>query len=163
MGGPLATDATAVLAARVRIQAEPFDPGAELNRFVNGRSDAGAVVTFTGVVRSDPTNPLVAMTLEHYQELAEAEISAIIVEAERRFELRDAMVIHRFGRLLPGEPIMQVIAVAPHRQSAFDGASSLMDYLKTGAPFWKKEETVSGSQWVEAKQVDDAARDRWAL
>ncbi|WP_439599967.1 molybdenum cofactor biosynthesis protein MoaE [Devosia sp.] len=140
-----------------------FQPGAELDRFVNGRSDIGAVVTFTGIVRSDPTDPLVAMTLEHHQELAEAEVVGIVAEAVVRFQLRDALVIHRFGRMLPGEPIMQVITVAPHRQAAFDGASFLMDYLKTGAPFWKKEETASGSRWVEAKLDDDAARDRWAF
>lgn len=146
----------------VRLQSATFDPGAELNRFAHGRIDVGAVVTFTGIVRSDPGNPLIALTLEHYPELAEPEIASMLKTAMERFGLSDTMVIHRFGRLLPGEPIMQVITVAPHRQAAFEGADFLMDYLKTGAPFWKKEETTSGEGWVAAKAADDAARGRWS-
>jgi molybdopterin synthase catalytic subunit len=145
----------------VRLQSAIFDPGAELNRFAHGRIDVGAVVTFTGIVRSDPNDPLISLTLEHYPELAEIEIAEMLEAAIDRFQLGEAMVIHRFGRLLPGEPIMQVITSAPHRQAAFDGASFLMDYLKTGAPFWKKEETASGQSWVAAKAADDAARQLW--
>lgn len=145
----------------VRVQEAAFDPGVELNRFVGRRTDIGAIVAFTGLVRSNPGDPIVAMTLEHYQELAEYQLTALVAEARERFQLGDAMVIHRFGRLLPGEPIMQVVTSAAHRQAAFDGAAFLMDYLKTKAPFWKKEEGASGTTWVEAKLEDDEAQGRW--
>ena len=145
----------------VRILAEPFDPGAESNAFIARAENAGAAVTFTGIVRSTPDRPIRALTLECYVELAENEIEAIRARAVTRFALSDAVVIHRHGRLLPGEPIMQVMTAARHRQSAFDGAQFLMDYLKTDAPFWKQEETADGISWVEAKADDDKARERW--
>lgn len=145
----------------LRIQQEPFDPGAESNSFMAGESSAGAVVTFTGLVRSDPGNPLAALTLECYPELAETQIRQILAEATRRFGLHKVCVIHRYGRLQPGEPIVQVMTLSAHRQAAFDGAMFLMDYLKTDAPFWKKEETASGARWVDTRQEDDAARNRW--
>ena len=145
----------------VRIGAEPFDPGAESSAFLAGRADAGAAVTFTGLVRSRPDDPVLALMLDCYPELAHNEITAILTAAVSRFSLLDAAVIHRHGRLLPGEPIMQVMVLAPHRDAAFDGARLLMDYLKTGAPFWKKEETPSGCRWVEAAAADDRARERW--
>jgi len=145
----------------IRVTSEPFDPGAELTAFQAGHPDAGAAVTFTGLVRSLPERPITALILECYPELAENEISAIRDAAIARFALTDAAIIHRHGRLVPGEPIMQVMTLAPHRQAAFDGAQFLMDYLKTDAPFWKQEETATGTVWVEAKPADDAARDRW--
>ena len=138
-----------------------FDPGALLNEFQANHPEAGASVTFTGMVRSTPDRPITALILECYPELAQNEISAIRSAAIARFNLIDAAVLHRYGRLVPGEPIMQVITLASHRQAAFDGAQYLMDYLKTDAPFWKQEETATGMEWVEAKVADDTARNRW--
>lgn len=145
----------------VRIQTEAFDPGAETNAFLVAANGAGAAVTFTGLVRSLPGDPVAALTLESYPELAVIQIEAMIAEATARFGLLGATVIHRHGRLLPGEPIVQVMTLAPHRQAAFEGAEFLMDFLKTDAPFWKKEATPAGERWVEAKTEDDAARERW--
>ena len=146
----------------VRLQEAPFDPGAETNAFLAASAGAGAAVTFTGLVRSRPDDPVSTLTLEVYPELAEAQIGKAIAEAVTRFGLIKATVIHRYGALAAGEPIVQVMALAPHRQAAFDGASFLMDYLKTDAPFWKKESTPTGNRWVEAKAEDDQARDRWS-
>lgn len=146
----------------IRVTANPFDPGAEANAFQAAHTGAGAMVTFTGIVRSKPEDPITALILECYPELAENELAAMTETALARFGLVDALVIHRHGRLVPGETIMMVATLAPHRQAAFDGAQFLMDYLKTGAPFWKQEETPNGLRWVEAKSMDDAARDRWS-
>ncbi|OJX19888.1 MAG: molybdenum cofactor biosynthesis protein MoaE [Devosia sp. 67-54] len=140
------------------IQSEPFDPGAELNAFIAATDGAGAAVTFTGIMRSTPDDPVSAMTIEHYPELARAEIERIMSRAMEQFSLLDVRVIHRFGRLLPGEPIMQVMTLAPHRRAAFEAAEYLMDYLKTDAPFWKLEERPSGASWVESKASDEGAR-----
>jgi molybdopterin synthase catalytic subunit len=145
----------------VRVQAEPFDPGAELNAFLTKSAGSGAAVSFTGVVRSLSDDPITALTLECYVELALNQLEAIVAQASTRFDLLDTLVIHRFGRMLPGEPIMQVMTLASHRQAAFDGAQFLMDYLKTDAPFWKQETTAQGTRWVEAKDADDTARARW--
>ncbi|GLQ52761.1 molybdenum cofactor biosynthesis protein MoaE [Devosia nitrariae] len=145
----------------VIVTADAFDPGEEANAFMARTAGAGAAVTFTGIVRSKAEDPILALELECYVELAESQIAAILAEAARRFSLIDATVIHRHGRLVPGEPIMQVMTAAPHREDAFRGAQFLMDYLKTDAPFWKKEVTASGERWVEAKKEDDAARERW--
>jgi molybdopterin synthase catalytic subunit len=146
----------------VRLQEAPFDPGAETNAFLMVNAGAGAAVTFTGLVRSRPDDPVGSLTLESYPELAEAQIGKAIAEAVTRFGLIKATVIHRHGRLTVGEPIVQVMTLAPHREAAFDGASFLMDYLKTDAPFWKKESTPTGDRWVEAKPEDDQARARWS-
>ena len=143
------------------ISSAPFDPGAVLTRFQADHPQAGAAVTFTGLVRSTPERPITALILECYPELAENEIAAIRQTAIARFDLIDAAILHRYGRLVPGDPIMQVMTLAPHRQAAFDGAQYLMDYLKTDAPFWKREETATGTEWVEAKAADDLARERW--
>jgi molybdopterin synthase catalytic subunit len=143
------------------ISNSPFDPGALLTEFQANHPEAGAAVTFTGMVRSTPDRPITALILECYPELAHNEIAAIRDAAIARFALTDAAVLHRYGRLVPGEPILQVMTLAPHRQAAFDGAQYLMDYLKTDAPFWKQEATASGTEWVEAKTADDHARDRW--
>lgn len=145
----------------IRVVQAAFDPGAETNAFVARSQGAGAIVTFTGLVRSLPNDPVLALTLECYPELALTQLTAIAQRALDRFSLLDAMVVHRYGRLPPGEPIVQVMTLAPHRQAAFDGAQFLMDYLKTDAPFWKKEETATGEHWVEAKSADDTAKARW--
>lgn len=145
----------------VRLQTARFDPGAETNAFLEANAGAGAAVSFTGLVRSQPGDPVSALTLEVYPELAEAQIGKAIADAVTRFGLIKAAVIHRYGRLHPGEPIVQVMTLAPHRRAAFEGAEFLMDYLKTDAPFWKQEATPDGERWVEAKAEDDEARDRW--
>ena len=145
----------------IRVTGNPFDPGAEINTFQAAHTEAGAMVSFTGIVRSKPDDPISALILECYPELAENELAAIRDQAITRFALIDAAIIHRHGRLVPGETIMMVMTLAPHRQAAFDGAQFLMDYLKTDAPFWKQEETTAGLRWVEAKPEDDNARARW--
>ena len=145
----------------VRLQEAPFDPGAETNAFLEASAGAGAAVTFTGLVRSRPDDPVSTLTLESYPELAEAQIGNAIAEAVARFGLIKVSVIHRHGRLAAGEPIVQVMTLAPHREAAFKSAEFLMDYLKTDAPFWKKEATPQGDRWVEAKHEDDHARAKW--
>jgi molybdopterin synthase catalytic subunit len=145
----------------VRVTTDPFDPGTELNAFLADHSGAGAAVTFTGVVRSKPDDPITALTLECYPDLAINQLTAMVDEACARFGLLAATVIHRHGTLTPGEPIVQVMTLAPHREAAFKGAEFLMDYLKTDAPFWKQETGPAGTHWVEAKAEDDAAKARW--
>jgi molybdopterin synthase catalytic subunit len=145
----------------VRVTTDAFDPGAELNAFLEASHGAGAAATFTGVVRSNPQDPITALTLECYPELAINQLTAIIEQACKRFGLLAATIIHRYGKLLPGEPIVQVMTLSPHRQAAFEGAEFLMDYLKTDAPFWKQETSPQGTHWVEAKSEDDKAKARW--
>ena len=145
----------------VWIGSDPFDAGAHHGAFLSGRADAGAAVSFTGLVRSLPDDPLLALELECYPELALAELERLREKAIARFALLDADIAHRFGRLVPGETIMQVSTLAPHRAAAFDGASFLMDYLKSDAPFWKKEIFADREVWVEPRPSDDAARARW--
>jgi len=145
----------------VRIETVAFDPGGETNTFLAEAAGAGAAVSFTGLVRSRPDDPITALTLECYVELAQTQIGDMVAEAVTRFGLIKATVIHRYGTLKPGEPIVQVMTLAPHRQTAFEGAEFLMDYLKTDAPFWKKEATGESTRWVEARQEDDNARERW--
>jgi Molybdopterin converting factor, large subunit len=146
----------------IRVQREDFDLNAETSRLVEGRWDVGAVVSFTGLCR-DEGGRLAALELEHYPGMAEAEMRRIGSEAIARFGLLGLTAIHRFGKIKPGENIVLVVAAAPHRQAAFDGASFMMDFLKTSAPFWKKEHGRDGSEggWVEAKDADDKARDKW--
>jgi molybdopterin synthase catalytic subunit len=145
----------------IRLQEAAFDPGAELNAFSELSEGAGAIVTFTGLVRSTAAEPIDSLTLECYPELALNQIGAIAAEAHRRFGLLDETVIHRYGTLKPGEPIVQVMTLAPHRQAAFDAAEFLMDYLKTDAPFWKKAAAGDTTHWVEAHDEDDKAKARW--
>ena len=145
----------------VRLQEAAFDPGAETNTFLRDNAGAGAAVTFTGLVRSRHDDPVATLTLECYVELAQTQIGDIIAKAVARFELIKATVIHRYGTLKPGEPIVLVMTLAPHREAAFQGAEYLMDYLKTDAPFWKKESTAAGDRWVEARHEDDTAKGRW--
>lgn len=147
----------------IRVQAEPFDIGAELQRFTAGRRDIGAVATFLGLVRDlhDGT-PVTAMTLEHYPGMTERQLAAIEAEARARWPLQDCLVIHRYGRMVPGEPIVLVATASAHREAALAACAFLMDWLKTRAPFWKLEETPEGERWVEARASDDAAAARWA-
>ncbi|WP_296422829.1 molybdenum cofactor biosynthesis protein MoaE [Yoonia sp.] len=144
----------------VRVQPEPFDAGAELNGFAQGRSDVGAIVSFTGVVR-DVDGGLREMQIEHYPGMTEAAIAGIVAQACERWSLADALVIHRHGPLAVGAPIMMVATAAAHRVAAFEAADFLMDYLKSRAPFWKKEVTVNGAEWVAAKDADEDALNRW--
>lgn len=144
----------------VRVQEDAFDAGAELNDFAAGRTDIGAVVSFTGVVR-DTDGSLQAMQIEHYPGMTEKAIAGIVAEATQRWALSDTLVIHRYGRLQPGAPIMMVATAAAHRAGAFQAADFLMDYLKSRAPFWKKEITDQGADWVAAKDADEDALNRW--
>jgi molybdopterin synthase catalytic subunit len=146
----------------IRVEQAPFDPGAESNAFLAAAHGAGAAVTFTGLVRSLPNEPVATLTLDCYPELALNQINSMIDEALERFDLLAASVIHRYGTLRAGEPMVQVMTLAAHRRAAFDGAEFLMDYLKTDAPFWKKQTAPDGAaHWVEAKSEDDTARARW--
>jgi molybdopterin synthase catalytic subunit len=145
---------------RIAVQEAAFDLGAESNAFAVGVTGAGAIVTFTGVVR-DNGGKLAAMEIEHYPGMTERAIHAIASEAVARWSLMDALVIHRHGRLAAGDPIMMVATAAPHRADAFAAAEFLMDYLKSRAPFWKKEIGADGADWVAAKQEDEAALTRW--
>jgi molybdopterin synthase catalytic subunit len=156
------------MSATVRLQREPFDAATEAAKLTRGRTDIGAVVTFTGICRGDENGrPLLALTLEHYPDMAEAEIARHVEAAGRRWPLLGVTVIHRFGRLVPGEDIVLVVTASSHRQDAFAAAEFLMDYLKTRAPFWKQVEYADGTgdretKWVDAKQSDDALADRWS-
>ncbi|UDL91423.1 molybdenum cofactor biosynthesis protein MoaE [Mesorhizobium sp. PAMC28654] len=146
----------------VRIQAQDFDIAAEIARLTDGRADIGAVVTFSGLCR-DEQGRLSALELEHYPGMAEAEIARIATEAVERWPLQGLTAIHRHGKIRPGENIVLVVAASAHRQAAFEAANFLMDFLKSRAPFWKKEHLVDGSEggWVEAKETDDKAASRW--
>lgn len=143
---------------QIHVQSAPFDPGAVLNDFASGREDLGAVVSFTGLVRGAG---LEAMEIEHYPGMCERAIAAIAEEAMARWSLGDLLVIHRHGRLVPGDVIMMVATAARHRRAAFEAADFLMDYLKSRAPFWKKEIGPDGADWVAAKSEDEAALRRW--
>lgn len=147
-----------------RIQREPFDAAHEAQALVAGRTDVGAVVTFTGLVRDTVDGQALSrLTLEHYPGMTESELARIDGEACRRFGLQASLVVHRYGELRPGDPIVLVVTAATHRKAAFEGAEFLMDFLKTRAPFWKKEELADGSAaWVDARASDDDATSRWA-
>lgn len=142
----------------LRVQTEAFDLGEETRALSDGRTDIGAVASFVGLVRG---GEIEAMTLEHYPAMTAKALEAIAAEAAERWPLLGGTVIHRHGRLLPGDPIVLVAIAAAHRGDAFAACAFIMDYLKTGAPFWKKEETGGESRWVDAKAEDEAARDRW--
>jgi len=146
----------------VRLQSEDFAAAAEAALLTRGRSDVGAVVTFTGICRgSEAGEPIAALALEHYTGMAEAEIARHVEEARTRWPLQGVTVIHRYGRLAPGDNIVLVVTAAAHREPAFAAAEFLMDYLKTRAPFWKRIEAAGGATWVDAKQSDDKAASRW--
>jgi molybdopterin synthase catalytic subunit len=147
----------------VRVQREDFDVGAEISRLTAGRTDIGAVVTFTGLVRGNSTGrPVAAMTLEHYPGMTEAELARVEAEAQARWPLQASLIIHRIGELKPGDNIVLVVTASAHRHAAFKAAEFLMDYLKTRAPFWKKEADPDGrGSWVDARESDEAAAERW--
>ena len=147
----------------VRVQRADFDLQGEIDLLSKGKPGIGAIVTFSGLCR-DEAGTLGALELEHYPGMAEAEIARICGQAIDRFGLQAATAIHRYGKILPGENIVLVVTASPHRQAAFDGANFIMDFLKTSAPFWKKEHATDGSAggWVSAKDADDGARDRWS-
>lgn len=151
------------MTATIRLQREVFDIGAETAAMTRGRTDIGAVVTFTGICRADENgSAIAALTLDHYPGMAEAEIARHVEEAFARWPLLGVTVIHRYGRIEPGEVIVLVAAASSHREAAFSAASFIMDYLKTRAPFWKQVETSTGTDWVEARAEDEAAAKRWS-
>ncbi|WP_342724299.1 molybdenum cofactor biosynthesis protein MoaE [Bradyrhizobium sp. B097] len=150
------------IAATIRIQQADFDVAQEIATLSKGRTDVGAVVSFSGICRgSEQGEPIAALTLEHYPGMAEAEIARHADEALARWPLQGLTIIHRFGRIAPGENIVLVVTASAHRQAAFEAAEFLMDYLKTNAPFWKREESARGTSWIEAQGHDDAAAARW--
>lgn len=143
------------------MQDGPFDAGAVLNAFSAGHRDVGAVVSFTGLVRDLPGDPLKSMMIEHYPGMTQSAITEMATRASDRWSLADVLVIHRYGALAPGEQIMMVATAARHRNAAFEAAEFLMDYLKSRAPFWKQEITESGTSWVAARDEDEDQLDRW--
>jgi molybdopterin synthase catalytic subunit len=146
----------------VRLQREAFDAAAEATALTRGRTDIGALVTFTGICRgAESGESIAALTLEHYPGMAEAEIARHVEEAKSRWPLLGVTVVHRYGRIEPGENIVLVVTASSHRQAAFAAAEFLMDYLKTRAPFWKQVEGAGGRTWVDAKDADDNAAARW--
>jgi molybdopterin synthase catalytic subunit len=145
----------------ISVQQGAFDLGAVSAEFAGGHTDMGAIVTFTGIVRDLPGDPLQAMEIEHYSGMTETALRGMAEQAIERFSLGDALVIHRYGTLVPGEMIMMVATAARHRKDAFEAAEFLMDYLKSRAPFWKREITKSGSEWVASKDEDEDALARW--
>lgn len=146
----------------VRVQAGDFDVGAEIAALRKGDARVGGVASFIGVVRDLNEGDQVAeMTLEHYPGMTENALEKIVAEAKSRWDIYDALVIHRVGKLKPTDQIVLVVVTGAHRGEAFRACEFLMDYLKTKAPFWKKEQTGQGSRWVEARAADDAAADRW--
>lgn len=146
----------------IRVQEAPFDVGAELLALSAGRTDIGAVASFTGLVRdiADSKN-VSAMTLEHYPGMTEKKLGEIEAEAHQRWELQASLIVHRFGRMLAGEPIVLVATASPHRRAALESCAFLIDWLKTEAPFWKLEETEGSASWVDARTSDDEAAARW--
>jgi len=146
----------------LRIQEADFDIAHEIALLSKGRTDIGAVVSFSGICRGrEGGDDIAALTLEHYPGMAEAEIRRRAEEAIERWPLQGLTIIHRFGRIEPGQNIVLVVTASTHRQAAFEAAEFLMDYLKTSAPFWKREESAKGTAWVEARAHDDAAAARW--
>ncbi len=147
----------------IRVQAQDFDIGAEIAALRKGRTDAGAIAAFAGTVREQAkSGAITAMTLEHYPGMTEKELARIEAEAHARWPLLDSLIVHRVGRLFPGDNIVLVVTLSAHRQAAFEAAQFLMDYLKTSAPFWKTEETSQGNRWVAARDSDEEGAARWA-
>ncbi len=147
----------------IKVQREDFDVGAELAQLTAGRTDVGGVASFIGLVRDMAGGAAVgAMTLDHYPGMTEKKLAEIEAEAQRRWPLQGSLIIHRYGRLEPGDRIVLVATASPHRQAALEACAFLIDWLKTKAPFWKLEETAAGPQWVEARDSDDDAAERWS-
>lgn len=150
------------MSVTVRIQREAFDASAESAKLTRGRTDVGAVVTFTGICRGDENGkPIAALTLEHYPGMAEQEIMRHVEEARERWPLLGVTVIHRHGRIAPGEDIVLVVTASAHREAAFAAAEFLMDFLKARAPFWKQVDAAGKTNWVEARETDDKLAARW--
>lgn len=149
----------------IRVQAPDFDIGAELAALTRGRTDIGGIASFVGVVRGTAAGrPIEAMSLEHYPGMTERALARIAADATARFDLQACVVVHRIGELRPGENIVLVLAASPHRQSALDGCAFLIDWLKTSAPFWKRERFTDGADtWVDAREADEAATSKWSL
>jgi molybdopterin synthase catalytic subunit len=146
----------------IRIQREDFDVGRELAALTNGRAEIGGLASFVGLVRDRAGDQAIrSMTLEHYPAMTERELRRIEAEARSRWPIVASLIVHRFGRLLPGDRIVLVATASAHRQAAFESCMFLMDWLKTKAPFWKLEETDAGAEWVAAKASDDASAERW--
>jgi molybdopterin synthase catalytic subunit len=146
----------------VSVQEADFDAGAEIAALAADDVDAGAVASFVGLVRQDKHDgEVAAMTLEHYPGMTEQALAGIVAQARERWQCRNVRVIHRVGKLLPGERIVFVGVASAHRHDAFAACEFIMDYLKTQAPFWKREETAAGGRWVDARESDDRAADRW--
>ena len=146
----------------IRVQQENFDIGAEIETLRAGRTDMGAIVSFTGTVRDTAKGEAISlMTLEHYPGMTEKELERIEAEANERWPLQASLIVHRYGPMKPGENIVLVVTASPHRQAAFEAAQFLMDFLKTDAPFWKKEDRPDGGDWVDARESDDDALKRW--
>jgi molybdopterin synthase catalytic subunit len=146
----------------VRVQEAPFDVGAELSSLTHGRTDIGAVASFVGLVRDLAGDQAIsAMSLEHYPGMTEGKLAEIEAEANRRWPLQASLIVHRYGRMLPGEPIVLVATASQHRAAALEACAFLIDWLKTKAPFWKLEESPEASRWVEARSTDDEAAARW--
>ena len=145
----------------VVVQPDPFDVGAQVNAFTAASDSAGAVVSFTGIVRNNAAGTLQRMLIEHYPGMTEKALAGIEAQARDRWPLQDVLIIHRYGDLVPGEVIMMVATASKHRVAAFEAAEFLMDYLKSRAPFWKQEFTADGSDWVAAKEADEDALKRW--
>ena len=146
----------------VRVQLEDFDAGAEMTRLRAADARVGAVAAFVGTVRDvNDASRVATLTLEHYPGMTEKALDAIVAEARARFDIYDALVVHRVGRLQPTDQIVLVVVTSAHRGAAFDACRFLMDYLKTRAPFWKREDTPGGSRWVESRETDEKAAERW--
>ncbi len=148
----------------VRVQTEDFDIAAEIRSLTAGRTDVGGIVTFTGTVRGEAKGrPIVAMELEHYPGMTEAELAGVEADAHARWPLQASLIVHRTGRLAPGDNIVLVVTASAHRHAAFEAAAFLMDYLKSRAPFWKKETAADGTaEWVDARESDAEALARWS-
>ena len=151
----------------IRVQSEPFDPGAETNRFLSDNPNSGGIATFIGQVRDFHTNTetpeqkISDLELEHYPGMTEKELDRICSEALSRWPLDDTLVVHRYGAMQPGDAIVMVCTASAHRDAAFEACEFIMDWLKTNAPFWKREQTTSGTSWVDAKKSDDQRTARW--
>ena len=147
---------------KITVQAQDFDSATEIRKLCDGRTDVGAIVTFTGLVRDCHNDTKIQkMTLEHFPGMAEKQLEQICQTAKRRWPLQGGCVIHRYGALTPGDQIVLVVTMSAHRQAAFEAAEFIMDWLKTDAPFWKKEQTARGGHWVTAKAEDNKRKDRW--
>ena len=146
----------------IRVQGEDFDIGAEIARMTEGNTKIGGLASFVGLVRDyagDET--ITSMTLEHYPGMTEKQLERLEAEARKRWDLRDVLIIHRYGKLMPGDRIVLVVTASPHREASLESCQFLIDWLKTNAPFWKLEDMGSGAKWVESRQEDFAAADRW--